>query len=128
MPGRSFRIAGVVALSGIVAAMLTLSREPPAVSATASPAVVKAEFDARWDDAAEPAPLKKQDRLALPVTTERVPVPPRIELSVDDATAQIEAKKPVEKTKRHVREHNICTRHKMHKVMIRGGRSWRCRR
>jgi hypothetical protein len=25
-------------------------------------------------------------------------------------------------------EHNICTRHKMHKVETKGGRSWRCRK
>jgi hypothetical protein len=25
-------------------------------------------------------------------------------------------------------ESNVCTRHKMHKVYIRGGRSWRCKK
>lgn len=127
MPGKSFLIAGALAWSGIVVAMVTVSREPvPAVSAP-----VAAKFEARWEDVSdEPPLLKKQDRL---VVREQEPVPkhpdivvvPPVKMPV--VVALPNEDKPVSRRRVH-RERNVCTKHNMRKVMTRGGRSWRCRR
>lgn len=113
-PGRSFLVAGFIAWSVLGAAIITGAREPATTPAAA----------------AEQPVLKKSDRLPVHgqepvvVKTERVlpPEPP--------APVEIK-KKPVaepEHKERHV-EHDICTRHGMHKVWIvkRHWRSWRCR-
>jgi hypothetical protein len=124
LPSKTFLIAGALAWSGLIAAMLSMSREP----APAESAPVVAKFDSRWEELDDPPLLKKQDRLALPVVTERVPVSPLIALSVDNAAVETAPKKPVERH-RHVGERrNICSRHGMHRVITHGGRSWRCRK
>jgi hypothetical protein len=131
IPGRSFQIAGLLALSGILAAMFSVSREP--AQAVSSP--VASKFDARWDDAtdvtADSFPLlKKQDRLAaadpgpVPVRTERV-----VLVQPQDKVEEKKAKpKKTEPTKVATAEHDVCTRHHLRTVMTHGGRSWRCKK
>ena len=116
-------VAGIVALTGIAAGALSSARQSaPVTTATA------AQFDQRWDMPDDPAPLKKQDRLALqtpepvPVVIERE-VPPPVKMPAAVRTAEADEDRPV----RH-RESNVCTRHHMRKVETHGGRSWRCRK
>jgi hypothetical protein len=126
IPGKSFQIAGVVALSGILAAMFSASRESAPAPAQAAPLATRLEGISPDDFPL----LKKQDRLPLPdlgpkpVATETVMVQPE---------AQIDVKKKAEPKKEKPTmvasvEHNICTAHHMRKIETHGGRSWRCRR
>jgi hypothetical protein len=133
MPGLSFQIAGALALSGILAAMASGMREPTPAPAPVATAVAKPVFAERFDVPNEPAVLKKADRLKIeqpvPVATSD-PVPVKTESIVLARPDQPVEVKPVARkktTKREVR-HDVCTRHHMHKVVTRGGRSWRCRR
>jgi hypothetical protein len=147
-PPKTIVPAAVLVWSGLAAAMLLARQDEPAL-AKAEPAH---PFEARWDDATSVSQertgddqplLKKQDRLPLAtvadvVVTERitppapdapVSVPPVILVQDDDD------KPPAARHRRHRNsepghshsESNVCTRHKMRKVTIRGG-SWRCRK
>ena len=80
--------------------------------------------------------LAKADRLPLiprEAITDRWPALSQEPAAVT-AAARIDEPQTVGTTasvrRHHPRpvEHNICTRHGMHKVITRGGRSWRCRR
>ena len=68
------------------------------VVVAASPAAA-ADFDERWPH---------------PVAVDPVPV--------------IDEPAPIVVARHQQPEQNICTRHGMHKVITRGGKSWRCRR
>lgn len=126
-PSRTLMVAGALAWAGILAAMMTMSRETAPVEAKA------AQFDSRWDDAAvEAAALKKQDRLAI---EEPGPVAVKTEsIVLVQPKAKVETKKaePVERVERKRRGtgRDVCQRHGMHKVWIvrRHWKSWRCRR
>lgn len=132
---KTFLIAGTVAVAGIVSGALTTSREPTTTQAHADGSTV---FAARWDTTGmrqDVPPMKKQDRLE-PVPMISIPVqepvhepkqdadppPPKKVAAVDDDNDDEEAHRP---RKHHAR--NLCERHGMHKVITRGGRSWRCR-
>jgi hypothetical protein len=132
VPGKSFLIAGVLALSGIMAGVLALPRGPTPAPAASAPVVTKAVFGERFDWPL----LKKQDRLPLPPAPKEDPVPVQAETVVmtqpDDL---IDVKKKAEPKKKEkptrtasAEHHDVCRRHHMHKVMTHGGRSWRCRR
>ena len=54
-----------------------------------------------------------EDRWPHPIAVEPAPI--------------VEQVKPKREHKRHV-ELDICQRHGMHKVITRGGKSWRCKR
>ena len=118
-----FLVAGVLALSGIIAGALSVSREP-AVSAP-----VVAKFDSRWDMPDEPPLLMKADRLTLPTPEPETVAVARPDQPVETKPVKKPVKTPVEKTRTAEREveHNVCTRHHMHRVETHGGRSWRCR-
>ena len=132
LPGRSFQVAGVLALSGIVAAMISGSRGP--APAAPAPVVTKAVFAERFDAPNDWPLLKKTDRLPLP------PVAEQPALVTSGALATMQPDEPVEqiakpverKHHRHVERHaehrDVCERHHMHRVTTHGGRSWRCRR
>jgi hypothetical protein len=130
--GKSFKVAGVLALAAIAAAMISGWRAPaPAASA---PVVTKAVFAERFDVPDGPAPLKKQDRLPLP-TDIKDPVPVETETGVALAQPQdkVEEKKAEPKkkpgpTRMAERERDVCARHGMRKVWVRHGKAWRCRR
>jgi hypothetical protein len=127
----------VLVWSGLaVAALSARQSEPVAALAEAEPAH---PFQARWDDAtlADQPLLKKQDRLPLAtvadvVVTERikppapdapVSVPPVILVQDDDDKSP-----PASRHRRQHAEVNTCTKHHMRKVVVRGGKSWRCRK
>ena len=106
-------------------------------------AAAERRFDAAWQDtAAVIPPLKKADRLQI-VSAESKSVvgAARIIPAPDDAPASMppvilvqDDKPPAARHRRHHNsepgriEMNVCSRHGMHKVSIRGGKSWRCRR
>jgi hypothetical protein len=127
--------AAVLLWSGL--AVAALSARQPEVLAMAEPEPVH-PFQARWDDAtlADQPLLKKQDRLPLATVadvavTERITPPaPDAQVGVPPVIVmQDEDKPPAARHRRHSHsEGNVCSRHRMHKVAIRGGRSWRCRK
>jgi hypothetical protein len=122
VPAKSFLIAAALAWSGIVAAMLTVSREPaPAQPVPPSPA----QFDERWD---EPLPLKKQDRLPLPVLPVPGPVPAQTAepIVLAQPQAQVEAK-PAAPKQKSMRE-GVCAKGKRWFKKRNGRKYWRCRR
>lgn len=85
---------------------------PPVAAATVS-------FDETWRDAAYPLVLRKIDSL--------FDVDPKlIQTEVITPPKEEEPKPKVIKEARQ--ENNICTRHGMRKMEIRGGKSWRCRK
>jgi len=98
------------------------------------PVEAKAEgrqFADAWNDT-EILPLKKADRF-VSVSTE--PIPVVVERIAPDAPASappvilVADDKPVTSGHGRLRmESNICTRHRMRKVITRGGRSWKCSR
>jgi hypothetical protein len=116
----------------------------PGETAAAAPTVEEARFDAAWADTFQTAVAKKQDRvrqIELVSTTDPKPVPTQRIMPDAPATAppvvlvQEEEEQPAVKRRSHrIRtasadtESNVCTRHKMHKVVTRGGKSWRCKR
>lgn len=148
LPTKSLAVAAIVAWSGIAVSVLTGQRE--AVPHTAP---VAAQFQQRWADVAadNESVLKKQDRLPLPApepSTQKlphvVPVPldpatiddvPVIRATPADEKQAAEETRPrhvrhvrhVEREERHVKR-DVCSRHGMHKVTTRHGKSWRCRK
>ena len=131
VPGKPFRIAGVLALSGIIAGVMSVPRAP-APARAAPPVVTKAVFAERFDVPNDWPLLKKQDRLPLPPEIkdpEPVPVPvPTKAVAMMQPDDEPVAVKPVARKKTVAREHDVCTRHGLHKIWIRHGKSWRCRR
>jgi hypothetical protein len=105
-----------------------------------SPRVASAPtFNDQWNNAVE-FPLEQRVRIIdlspKPVKTEIiVPTDPEVkasEIKIPEVKTA-EGKKPKVKIAKvqelePKRESNICTRHKMHKVYTRNGRSWRCRK
>jgi hypothetical protein len=150
-PPKALVPAAVLVWSGLaVAALLARQGETIIFSATNEDEKIIEErserFQTRWDDAtlADQPLLKKQDRLPLatvadvavaeritpPAPDAPVGVPPVIVMQDDDD------KPPAARHRRHRKsepghshsESNVCTRHRMHKVAVRSGRSWRCRK
>jgi hypothetical protein len=127
-------VAAVVAWSGIAAAVLSMRNEPAPAKAETEETRANPEFNMRWDDA--PA-LKKQDRLPLvqpdPNSVERIDVadaPARVPLvvaSLDQHRLETQEGNVESVTRRRHVARDICARHGKHKVLIHGGRSWRCR-
>jgi hypothetical protein len=107
-------------------------------------AAAERRFDAAWQDtAAVIPPLKKADRLQIVSAEPKsavdaariVPAPDNAPASMPPVVlVQSDDKPPVSQHRRHHKsepgrvETNVCTRHKMKKVTIRGGKSWRCRK
>lgn len=133
MPGRSFQIAGVLALTGIIAAMVSGMRGEPAPSPTVTAAVAKPVFAERFEVPDDFPMLRKTDRLPLPNVITGEPTQ-TVATARPDQVEKPTEKKPVEKphgrtmTAEREVEHDVCARHHMHKVITHGGRSWRCRR
>jgi hypothetical protein len=126
-------IGGLVFLSG--AAMYTAAKP-------AQPVTTPAPFSERFPPTEQPPHiLKKQDRL-IPIKTVAVAAVDIVDagqVNTVDLMAPAEPAltsaqadpAPAPRRHRHVEqvvERNICTRHHMHKVITRGGKSWRCRR
>lgn len=121
-----------------------------AIQRTPAPAAAEHEemFNAVWIDVMRPLALKNADlehtaySLSIeskPVVTERTvtPVPDSAPASMPPVIlVQGEVDKPTASRHRRQRASNgtakinmpICARHGMHKVAIRGGKSWQCRK
>jgi hypothetical protein len=127
-------LASMVIVVGLLL-MLDLRPHP----STELPAIIvtppaEEDFDIAWRDAAVPIALlsasltmyqtPKTDRAPLPVEAPPVLEPVVVQASVAEPEPEQLAEPPVRR--RH--ETNVCTRHHMHKVITRGGKSWRCRR
>jgi hypothetical protein len=106
------------------------------------PEIKQAQFDAAWADNFQTAVAKKQDRVRVielastdskPVVTERI-IPPTDASTVVPPVVMVQEDKPEpSRGRRRYAEGtrsggDVCTRHHMHKVVTRGGKSWRCRR
>lgn len=118
---------GGVAILALGLAVTT--RSPPPVVA----APTTNEFDETWRDAAAPVALKSAslfDTAPKSVATEHIDVPSIVPPVVVPAPVIAAAPIEIDRPRRAPRyaERNVCTRHHMHKVYTRGGRSWRCRR
>jgi hypothetical protein len=127
----------VVVLCAIAAVLLASARgpkpisEPPVTVALAAPAELH-RFNERWPDS-----LKQLDLLdPIPMLPIRMVKTENIRLETEEVSHQTD--EPVEvmpmplprprSIRKRMGARDICTRHKMHKVYTRGGRSWRCRR
>jgi hypothetical protein len=147
-------LAGVATTFALVLA-LALPRTPAADPILIAEAIAEERFDEAWIDVMRPLALKNADleRTAYTVSAESKPVVTersgtanagRITPAPDGAPAsmppvvvvQDEDEPPAPWHRRQrasngtgkINMPNICTRHHMHKVMIRGGKSWRCRK
>jgi hypothetical protein len=95
-------------------------------------AAAERRFDDAWQDTIRVIPLKKADRLQIastepkPVTERIIPPAPDAPVSVPPVVVVQDDDKPP--AARHRRQRDVCTKHGMHKVTIRGGKSWRCRK
>jgi len=133
--------AAVVALVTVVAVQRSPSAEPKQARIVTAPVKVltaPVRFDDAWGDIATHA-LKKADaevpvrQIAIiktdeprVVKTERVlppaAMPPVMRVEAEDEVRQ------VKRVRYAGGGGDVCSRHKMRKVMTRGGKSWRCRR
>jgi hypothetical protein len=114
---KAFLFVGAVALSGIVAGMVSAGREPQPALAQFAKLIQPPIFDERWDDAMAEAPMPKQDRLAVKGDD---PQPVKVEKIALAEPVKAESKP----SKKSLRE-GPCEKGKR---WTRGGRSWRCRR
>jgi hypothetical protein len=90
-------------------------------------------FTRSWNDVmsvASASALKKADQervAAKPVAAERITTPDAP--AVAPPVIAVQEDKPARRSRRYATvETNVCTRHHMRKVSVRGGRSWRCKR
>jgi hypothetical protein len=122
-------VAQVIVLVGLLTIWGTIYQR--SLYPTASPVTA---FDDQWDHAVE-FPLEQMviSTLPKPIKTEIIILPkpevkaPEVkapEVKVVEAPKQgLVVAKPEPK-----KESNPCTRHRMHKVYTKDGRSWRCRK
>jgi hypothetical protein len=116
-------IVGVVAFTPIMASLMARTDVPPV--ATAATTVDQGRpFDESWRHAAVTVALKSQARVIPEPEIKEV----KTEVILPTAIATPEEITPKIRAKLMPEETNICTRHHMHKVSIRHGRSWRCRK
>ena len=123
--------------------VFAIQRLPGETAAPPAPTVEEARFDAAWADLFQTAVAKRQDRVRQielvssdpkPVQTERIM--PDVPAAAPPVVVVQEEEQPAARPRRHHRIHtasadtgsNVCTRHKMHKEITRGGKSWRCRK
>jgi hypothetical protein len=121
----TFLLAATVAWGGIALAVVTGSRETPALAQLSKP-VKPAGFDERWEDALSEEPLLKQDRLPVmaqgPLPRSERALPPPAKMPSLVPTEEVK----VEKKKKSMRE-GICAKGK--RWFKQGSRKvWRCRR
>jgi hypothetical protein len=109
--------------------LLASGRDPPRPAPAAAVSTLAERWPANMPQATKadrlaflPAPLTAtpRDELSRPPEPPAAEPPPAPKRAADIRQAHAE--------RRHHRESNICTRHGMHKVITRSGRSWRCRR
>ena len=115
---KAFLYVGAVALSGIVAGMVSAVREPQPALAQFAKLTQPPVFDERWDEATAEAPFPKQDRLVAKDEQDAKPV------KVEKIALVEPVKAETKSSKKSLRD-GPCAKGKR---WIRGGRSWRCRR
>jgi hypothetical protein len=105
----------------------------PQPVATAS----ESRIDGVWANQFEMAVLRKSDRLPkIASITNPEPTPKHPDIveelpEIMPPILMVEAEPPTRRASHRVKKidkGNVCTRHHMRKVTIRGGRSWRCRK
>jgi hypothetical protein len=122
------------AIAGITAGTIRSVQNDAPASLPESPEIVLTEISTKGDR----LPLPPKDPyavLAAAFSDHRVAdeLPPLTPAETDPpaAAARTDVLKTVGATvsaRRHQIETDVCTRHGMHKVVTRGGKSWRCRR
>ena len=126
------KIAIVAAAAVSIILIYSVSR---AITATPLHPTLKQRLDEAHADTKSKVRVVEIVRLdPKPVKTERVlPLPPMPAIEVPDELPPLPPTPPTRK--RYAAavvappvEHNICTRHNLRKVIINGGKSWRCRR
>jgi hypothetical protein len=81
-------------------------------------------FDKRWDQMPTVAEIR-----TIPLTRPEPPPLPVVRPEGKDPEPEAEPEpKHRRKVEREPRHQDVCERHGLHKVITRGGRSWRCRR
>jgi len=122
----TFLVATCIGGAGV--AMTVMVPRNRVVMQQAVMAQVNSEFDDRWNESQ--SVLKKQDRLDIaPRPTRQVPeIQPEPKADPVEIVHHDERKPIVGHKPKRERERNVCSRHGMHKVYTRSGRSWRCRR
>ena len=131
---------GIAAMASLL--LIFATRQTPSTQEAAAAQVQnQAEFDAAWDDtlrmsgatalrkanqerfvSTEPRPVTVERVLPEPAATPTV-VPPVIRANVEED----DDPKP-RRARKRTEQRDVCTRHHMRKVLIRGGKSWRCRK
>jgi hypothetical protein len=114
----TFLTAATVAWGGIGLAMVSGARDHKPALAQFAKLTQAPVFEERWDEATAEQPMKKQDRLALPVKAQTEPPPGKVEKLV--LAVPVKTVKP----KKSMRD-GPCAKGKKWR---RGGKSWRCRR
>jgi hypothetical protein len=122
-------LAAVAVMAVAVATKVGPSSGP--VRAEESP-----RFDDSWRAAAVPLALKKADMERMvqeePRKVKTVPVvEPMPTIAPEPVMEEKEVRKRSVRSVLHEKRHaprDICTRHKMRKVITRGGKSWRCKK
>jgi hypothetical protein len=118
----------------------TISAPPKIVTTLKDPGRVSSTINGTFDEratsiVAKQSPPPSMEPRIVPITRVTPDPQPIINpINSDQVTKKVkdmESKptKPIKVVeKEEPEERNVCTRHHMRKVMIRGGRSWRCRR
>jgi len=117
---------------GMFTILITFAMTRMPASVTTAKAEVR--FDDSWNDIMNPlkfAALKAE--IEKPVVIEPKPrtvTTERVILAVPAVLPDEEVSAPPvrQRVKRVQQRGDVCTRHRMHKVVTRGGKSWRCRK
>ena len=126
-------VPGIISLTGSLPAVSPVERHPARVVMPPEPLVAMPKsnrltlFDERWDRMPTIAEIR-----VIPLDDHPAPPQPPLPVVRPESPSPEPDPEPEPKRRhRQEREHHqrdICERHDMHKVLIRGGRSWRCRR
>jgi len=117
-------VFGGSALFALMIALAARTDVPQTVATTVSVGQGD-QFNDAWNESTGPVLLKAASLASTePKPVKTVAVTPDIEPDV----VVIKEEKITTKPKQHHVERDVCQRHGMHKVITRGGRSWRCRR
>jgi len=121
----------VTAMPTLLMVLFALQRIPVPADPITVAVAAEEQFDDAWTDTMQPLALRKADlEKTLATTTEPKPVAAeRILLDVSTKVPPVIVSFAEDKPRhrRHAEHRDVCPRHGKHKVVTRGGRSWRCR-
>jgi hypothetical protein len=127
-------VPGIISLAGHSLPAVTPTEQhparvvmPPEPPVRATPKADRLSlFDDRWDKMPTVAEIR-----VIPLDARPAPPPPPLPVvRAERPSPEHEPDLEPKRRHRHEREHrhgDICERHGLHKVITRGGRSWRCR-